>query len=77
MTRTFAMKVYAASYWLLAALFVYVLVVLVLPQLAENPDEVGAFVPLIVGFLALFVIGAAIATRRRAGSRDVAAVTPR
>jgi hypothetical protein len=53
-TRTFAMKVYAASYWLLAALFVYVLVALVLPQLAEHPDEVGAFLPVIVGFLALF-----------------------
>lgn len=69
MTRTFAMKVYAASYWLLAALFVYVLVVLVLPQLAEHPDEVGAFLPLIVGFLALFVIGAAIATFWRSARR--------
>jgi uncharacterized membrane protein YhaH (DUF805 family)/plastocyanin len=68
-TRTFAMKVYAASYWLLAALFVYVLVVLVLPQLAEHPDEAGAFLPVIVGFLALFVIGAAIATFWRSARR--------
>jgi hypothetical protein len=61
-TRTFAMKVYAASYWLLAALFVYILVVLFLPLLAENPEQGGPFLLLIGGFLALFVIGAAIAT---------------
>lgn len=62
MSRTYAMKVYAASYWLLAALFVYILVVMFLPLLAENPEQGGAFLPLIVGFLALFVVGAAIAT---------------
>jgi uncharacterized membrane protein YhaH (DUF805 family) len=68
-TRTFAMKVYAASYWLLAALFVYVLVILILPQVAEHPDEVGAFLPVIVSFLAVFVIGAAIATFWRTARR--------
>lgn len=52
-TRTFAMKVYAASYWLLAAVFVYIIVVLLLPLLAENPDEVGAFLPVLVVFLAV------------------------
>jgi hypothetical protein len=71
MTRTFAMKAYAATYWLLAGLFVYILVVLVLPELAAQPEEVGPLLPLIGGFLGLFVIGAAIATfwksaRRRA-----------
>jgi plastocyanin/uncharacterized membrane protein YhaH (DUF805 family) len=62
MTRTFAMKVYAATYWVLAVLFVYVLLIFILPQLAEQPDQVGPFLPIIGGFLALFVIGAAIAT---------------
>jgi hypothetical protein len=61
MTRTFAMKVYAASYWLLALLFVYILVVLLLPTLATSP-ETASFLPLIVAFLALFVLGAALAT---------------
>ena len=69
MTRTFAMKVYAASYWLLAAVFVYIIVVLLLPLLAENPDEVGAFLPVLVVFLAVFVIGAAIATFWRSARR--------
>lgn len=62
MTRTFAMKVYAASYWLLAVLFLYILVVLIRPQLAQNPEQVGPFLPLFGGFLVVFVIGAAIAT---------------
>jgi hypothetical protein len=61
MTRTFAMKVYAATYWLLALLFVYILVVLLLPTLATSP-ETASFLPLIGGFLALFVLGAALAT---------------
>lgn len=62
MGRTFAMKVFAATYWLLAVLFLYILVVLILPQLAKSPDQVGPFLPLIGGFLAIFVVGAAIAT---------------
>lgn len=62
MTRTFAMKVYAATYWLLAVLIVYILVVLILPALAENPEQVGPFLPLFGGFFLVFVIGAAIAT---------------
>ena len=61
MTRTFAMKVYAVSYWLLALLFVYILVVLLLPTLSTSP-ETASFLPLIVAFLALFVLGAALAT---------------
>jgi len=68
-TRTFAMKIYAASYWLLAALFVYILVVLFLPLLAENPEQGGPFLLLIGGFLALFVVGAAIATFWRSALR--------
>ena len=58
MRKTFAMRVYAAAYWFLAILFVYILVVLILPQLATNP-EVGAFLPLVVAFLGVFVAGAA------------------
>ena len=62
MTRTFTMTVFAATYWLLVVLFVYILGVLVLPQVAKSPDQVGPFLPLIAGFLAIFVVGAAIAT---------------
>ena len=62
MNRTFAMKAFAATYWLLAVLFVYILVVLILPQLEKSPDQVGPFLPLIGAFLVVFVIGAAIAT---------------
>ena len=61
MTRTFAMRVYAATYWLLAAIFVYILAVLILPSLDESP-ETRAFLPLILGFLVLFVIGAGLST---------------
>ena len=61
MTKTFAMRVYAATYWLLAVIFVYILAVLILPSLDENP-ETRAFLPLILGFLVLFVIGAGLAT---------------
>jgi plastocyanin len=59
MPKTFAMRVYAATYWFLAILFVYILVVLILPMLATSP-EVGAFLPLVVAFLGVFVAGAAI-----------------
>jgi hypothetical protein len=68
-TRTFAMKVYAAVYWLFAVLVLYILVVLILPALARNPEEVGPFVPVFGGFLVLFVIGAAIATFWRSAPR--------
>jgi hypothetical protein len=61
-TRTFAMKLYAATYWLFAVLILYILVVLILPALAKNPEQVGPFVPLFGGFLVLFMIGAAIVT---------------
>lgn len=60
--RTFAMKVYGVTYWLFAGLIVYILVVLILPALAKNPEQVGPFLPLFGGFLVIFVIGAAIAT---------------
>lgn len=59
--RTFGMKVYAATYWLLALLFLYILAVLILPMLAKSP-EVAAFLPIILVFLGLFVLGAALAT---------------
>lgn len=56
------MKVYAATYWLLAVLVLYILVVLILPALAENPEQVGPFLPLFGSFFLVFLIGAAIAT---------------
>lgn len=59
--KTFAMKVYGVTYWLLAALFLYILAVLILPMLNKSP-EVGAFLPVILVFLGLFVLGAALAT---------------
>ncbi len=68
MTRTFAMKVYAATYWLLAVLFVYILAVLILPALDESP-ETKAFLPLILAFLVLFVIGAGLSTFLRSAPR--------
>jgi plastocyanin len=66
--RTFAMQVYAATYWLLAVLFVYILAVLILPMLATSPD-VASFLPIILVFLGLFVLGAALATFLPSASR--------
>lgn len=59
MTRTFAMRIYAATYWLLAVIFVYILAVLILPSL---DSEIRDFLPLILGFLVLFVIGAGLSS---------------
>ena len=66
--RTFAMRVYAATYWVLAVDFVYILVVLILPLLATQPDAAG-FLPLVLVFLVLFVIAAALATAWRSAPR--------
>jgi uncharacterized cupredoxin-like copper-binding protein len=55
------MRVYAATYWLLALLFLYILVVLILPMLAKSPEG-AAFLPIILVFLGLFIGGAALAT---------------
>jgi plastocyanin len=59
--KTFAMQIYAATYWLLAVVFLYILAVLILPMLATSPD-VAAFLPIILVFLGLFVAGAAATT---------------
>ncbi len=62
------MRVYAGTYWLLAALFLYILAVLILPTLDESP-ETKAFLPLILVFFALFLIGAGLATFLRSAPR--------
>ena len=59
--KTFAMRVYAGTYWLLSALFLYIVLVLILPTLATSP-ETASFLPIILIFLGLFVLGAALAT---------------
>jgi uncharacterized cupredoxin-like copper-binding protein len=53
--RTFWMRVYAVAYWLLVADFLYILVGIILPSMAEQP-EVAAFLPLIAVFLGLFLV---------------------
>lgn len=58
--RTFSMQVYSVVYWLLVADFAYIVVGIILPAMAEQP-EVAAFLPLVLVFLGLFLI-AALAT---------------
>lgn len=53
--RTFWMRIYSVVYWLLVADFAYILVGIILPAMAEQP-EVAAFLPLIAVFLGLFLI---------------------
>jgi hypothetical protein len=64
MSGTFAMRVFAATYWLLVLVFVYILEVIILP----SPDA-GSFLPLIAAFLGLFVAAAATATFARGATR--------
>jgi uncharacterized cupredoxin-like copper-binding protein len=59
--RSFSMWIYAAAYWILAADFVYILVALLLPLLGTSP-EAASFLPLLLVFLALFVVISATAT---------------
>ncbi len=64
--RTFWMRLYSAAYWVLVADFVYILVGIILPMMAEQP-EVAEFLPLIVVFLGLFLV-AALATSLWSGA---------
>ena len=70
-TRTFAVKVYAATSRLLAVLILYILVVFILRALAKTPEQVRPFLPLFGVLLVLFVIGAAIATFWSSAARRV------
>lgn len=59
--RTLWMRIYSIVYWLLVVDFVYILVGIILPAMAEQP-EVAAFVPLIAVFLGLFLVVALTTT---------------
>lgn len=67
--RTFWMRIYSSAYWVLVADFVYILVGIILPMMAEQP-EVAEFLPLVIVFLGLFLVAALVtslwsgATRR-------------
>jgi hypothetical protein len=61
MARTYAMRVYAGTYWVLALSFLYILVAVLGPALAEDA-EVAAIMPVLVIFFGLFVVAAAAAT---------------
>lgn len=56
--RTFAMRQYAATYWVLVAVFVYTIVLFILPEL-DSPEAAG-FLPILVG-LGIAVALAAVA----------------
>ena len=58
--RTFSMRLYAATYWLLVLVFAYTLALFILPEL-DSPDA-AAFLPIIVVFGAAFAVAAALAT---------------
>src|SRR3990170_1407742 len=58
MARTFAMRVYAATYWVLTLSFLYILVAALGPAVSEDP-ELAAIMPVLVVFLGLFVVAAA------------------
>lgn len=45
---TFAMRQYAATYWVLVAVFIYTIVLFILPEL-DSPDTAG-FLPIFVAF---------------------------
>jgi uncharacterized cupredoxin-like copper-binding protein len=66
MDRSFATKVYAATYWVLVAVFGYLFVSIFLPDL-DNPDT-AAFLPILLIFFAIFVV-AALAATAWAGAR--------
>lgn len=61
MARTFAMRVYAGTYWVLTLSFLYILVAVLLPAVSEDP-ALGAVVPVLFVFLGLFVVAATAAT---------------
>ncbi|MBI2780876.1 MAG: cupredoxin domain-containing protein [Chloroflexi bacterium] len=60
MARTFSMRLYAATYWVLVAAFVYSIILFILPEL-DSP-EAAAFLPILAGFSIAFAVAAALAT---------------
>ncbi|HUG30318.1 MAG TPA: cupredoxin domain-containing protein [Candidatus Limnocylindria bacterium] len=67
MARTFWMRVFAATYWVLVAIVVYLLTIFVLPDL-DNPDVVP-FLVIFGVFLGLFIVVALAATLWRGAPR--------
>lgn len=66
--RTFAMRQYAATYWVLVAVFAYTIVLFILPEL-DSPDAAG-FLPIFVGFgVAIAVAALAVTVWRSAPLR--------
>jgi len=61
MPRTFAMRVYAASYWVLTLSFGYILFAALLPAVATDAT-LAAVAPVLFVFLGLFAAAAAAAT---------------
>ncbi len=58
--RTFSMRLYAATYWVLVGVFVYTIGLFVLPDL-DSPGT-AAFLPILVGFAIAIAAAAAIAS---------------
>ncbi|HEU0235642.1 MAG TPA: cupredoxin domain-containing protein [Candidatus Limnocylindrales bacterium] len=66
--RTFAMRQYAASYWVLVAVFVYTIVLFILPEL-DSPDAAG-FLPILVALgIAIALAAVAVSLWRGAPRR--------
>jgi uncharacterized cupredoxin-like copper-binding protein len=64
MARTFSMRLYAATYWVLVAVFIYSIILFIAPNL-DSPDA-AAFLPILAGFALAFAVAAALATFWRA-----------
>ncbi|HET9613317.1 MAG TPA: cupredoxin domain-containing protein [Candidatus Limnocylindrales bacterium] len=64
MPRTFAMNLYAVTYWVLVLAFVDILGIVFLPRLSSDADWQSVF-PAIIALLVLFLLAAATATVRR------------
>jgi uncharacterized cupredoxin-like copper-binding protein len=60
MVRTFSMRLYAATYWVLVVVFIYSAILFIAPNL-DSPDAAG-FLPILVGFALAFAVAAALAT---------------
>jgi len=64
MGRTFSMRLYAATYWVLVVVFIYSAILFIVPNL-DSPDA-AAFLPILVGFGLAFAVAAMLATVWRA-----------
>jgi len=67
MVRTFSMRVYAATYWVLVGVFIYTLVLFILPEL-DSPDA-AAFLPILIGFAVAFAVAATAVSFWRSAPR--------